>query len=342
MLDYSPAPAPIEALHTVGLRDALGVVANRPPYEVEENVSLVADVAPAAPVAQPATAVEQAEALAAALAEVARLRTEALRLRAEVAQQTQERDAFISLAAHELRSPLTTVKGYAQLLARQARKTPLAAAMARSVEAIEQQASRMSDLVGELHDATRIRRGDFEVTPLNADLVALAAVEIDRRRALAPEHTLLLLSEAPSLLGQWDGQRLSQIIRDLLDNATRFSPDGSIVVLRIGTRDGAATLSVRDQGIGVARADRELIFDYLYRAPNAERRNLSGLGLGLYVSRAIAERMGGRLWLAASETAAHGGGSEFRLTLPIGQPAPTPLCPTRAEPTPMRTNDANN
>ncbi len=250
-----------------------------------------------------------------ARAEIARLRAEVAHLRVEVAEQSQARDAFISLAAHELRSPLTTVKGYAQLLLRQARKVALPPAMERSVAAIDEQTSRMSDMVVALHEATRIRRGDFELMCGPVDLVALAQAEVERRRPLATEHTLLLSAETPSLVGQWDGPRVAQVIRDLLDNAIRYSPEGGVVVLRLAREDGVATLSVRDQGIGVAPADRERIFEYLYRAPDAERRNLTGVGLGLYIGRAIAERLGGRLWLAASDT--RGGGSEFRLALPM-------------------------
>lgn len=316
MFDYPSAYDPSDALFVSGARDADApaprrraseTVVGATPADVTPNAAASADAAPGASPADP---------LSAALAEVARLRAEVARLRLEVAEQGQARDAFISLAAHELRSPLTTVKGYAQLLLRQARKVALPPAMARSVEAIDQQTGRMSDMVGELHDAARIRRGEFEVVCARADLVALAEAEVERRRPLAPEHTLLLLAEASSLVGQWDGARIAQVIRDLLENAIRYSPAGGVVVVRLAAEDGTATLSVRDQGVGVAPADHERIFEYLYRAPDAERRNLSGIGLGLYVSRAIVQRLGGRLWLAASDTT--GGGSEFRLALPLG------------------------
>ena len=322
MLDYPSARDPFDALLASGASDsdAPGLApgpTSAPKHRASETGAARGTDA-TAPDAAPSSAtatVSPADSLSAALAEIARLRSEVTRLRLEVAEQGQARDAFISLAAHELRSPLTTVKGYAQLLLRQARRTPLPPAMARSVAAIDEQTARMSDMVGELHDATRIRRGDFEVICTHVDLVALAEAEVERRRPLAPEHTLLLLAEAPALMGQWDGARLAQVIRDLLENAIRFSPEGGVVVLRLAEVDGMATLSVRDQGVGVAPADHERIFEYLYRAPDAERRNLSGVGLGLYVSRAIAERLGGRLWLVASDT--NGGGSEFRLALPL-------------------------
>jgi len=322
MLDYPFAHDPSDALFACGAPDAHATRPTPTQRAADAEPPTPADATPAnsrppdAASADDAPPTAPADPLAAALDEIARLRAEVERLRLEVVEQGHARDAFISLAAHELRSPLTTVKGYAQLLLRQARKAPLPAAMTRSVEAIDEQTARMSDMVGALHDATRIRRGDFELLRAPVDLVALAESEVERRRLLAPEHTVLLLAEASSLVGQWDGARLAQVIRDLLDNAIRYSPEGGVVVLRLAAEDGMATLSVRDQGIGVAPADRERIFEYLYRAPETERRNLSGVGLGLFISRAIAERLGGRLWLAASDTT--GGGSEFRLALPLG------------------------
>ncbi len=248
--------------------------------------------------------------------DVAALCAEVARRRDELAQQAAAHDALLSLAAHELRGPLTVIKGYAQLLARQGRTTPLPGTLTHSVEVIEQQSTRLSDMVGELHDAARIRRGDFELIRTQVDLAPLVEAELERRRPLAPDHTLLLLTETTSLVGHWDAMRVGQVIRDLLDNATRYSPEGGVVVVRLGQADGMASVSVRDQGIGVEREQWERIFDYLYRAPNAERRNLSGVGLGLFVSRAIASKLGGRLWVAASDPHA-GGGTDFHFTLPL-------------------------
>lgn len=248
--------------------------------------------------------------------ETAALRAEVVQLRQELAEQAAAHDALLSLAAHELRGPLTALKGYAQLLARQGRITPLPQTLSHSIEVIEQQSSRLADMVGELHDAARIRRGDFELIRTQIDLAPLVEAEMARRRALAPDHTLLLLAETTPLVGRWDAMRLGQVMHDLLDNATRYSPEGSVVVVRLGQADGMALVSVRDQGIGVARDEWEHIFDYIYRAPNAEQRNLSGVGLGLFISRAIVTKLGGRLWVATSDTHA-GGGTEMRFTLPL-------------------------
>jgi signal transduction histidine kinase len=240
----------------------------------------------------------------------------------EASAGARARDAFISHAAHELRGPLTSLKGYAQLLARQARKNTVQVpdSMLRSAEAIEEQSARMADMVGELLDASRIQRGTLELLPpTRVDLVALATKVVERQRVSSPLE-IVLASDESSLPGVWDAQRVEQILRDLLDNAIRYSPQGQPVSVRLSRAGGMARVAVRDEGVGIEERDQPHIFDYLYRAAGAEQRNLSGLGLGLFICRYLAGRMGGRLTLARSSAAAHTG-SEFELLLPLARDA---------------------
>lgn len=242
----------------------------------------------------------------------------ALRLMDAVAQEGRERDEFISMAAHELRSPLTSTKGYAQLLVRQARKAELPDSMRQSVQAIEEQTQRMSEMVGELLDASRIRRGGVELLLATTDLVPLVQRVIEKRQLHYPRHTVTLHIEASTLVGNWDAQRVEQIARDLLDNAARYSPDGGEITIVLASAADMAQMRVRDEGVGIGPEDEGRIFDYLYRAPSAEERNLSGLGLGLFICRYLAERMGGQLMLHETSTG-EPHGSEFRLLLPLGK-----------------------
>jgi signal transduction histidine kinase len=246
---------------------------------------------------------------------------QALRVEQRVEAEGRARDAYISMAAHELRSPLTSIKGYAQLLMRQARKTSLPEPMQRSVESIEQQTVRMTEMVGELLDASRIRRNAIELVRAPTDLVALARKAIERRAALHTQHTFTMQTAEVALPGDWDAARIEQVLRDLLENAARYSPAGGRIEVRLWREGDAALVAVTDQGIGVAEADRERIFEYLYRSPIAEQRNLSGLGLGLFISRHLVEWHGGWLTLHATSTA-EPSGSEFRLMLPLMQSAP--------------------
>jgi signal transduction histidine kinase len=253
---------------------------------------------------------------AVALASACGAGARALRLQQRAAEAERSRDEFISFAAHELRNPVTSTKGYAQLLARQARKQPLPEAMMQSVRAVEEQSGRIGDMVGELLDASRIQRGALDVVCQTVDAVPLVTKLVERRVSRGEPIVIELDPEAPTLVGQWDPQRVEQIIRDLLDNAARFNLDGATVRVTLERAGQWAWVTVRDEGIGVQPEDRDHIFDYLYRAPSAQKRNISGLGLGLYVSRFLAERMGGSLELVRTSAAAPSG-SVFRLALPL-------------------------
>jgi signal transduction histidine kinase len=241
---------------------------------------------------------------------------------ARAAQQDGEQDprvAFISLAAHELRSPLTSVKGYAQLLLRAARKSPMYSENhLHALQSIEQQAARMSDMVGELLDAARIQRGALELQPRVVDLEGLVRRVVEQRRQGLERHELHLDTDTVTLVGRWDPQRLEQVIRDLIDNAIRYSPDGGVVGVRVSHSGHDACVCVRDEGIGVPLEERDHIFEAFYRGEEPRRRNLSGLGLGLFVSRAIIDRLGGRIWLDLPEAGdVERRGSWFCIALPL-------------------------
>jgi signal transduction histidine kinase len=189
--------------------------------------------------------------------------------------------------------------------------------MQRSVESIEQQSLRMAEMVGELLDASRIRRGKFELSPPTpVDLVMLAQKVAERRAVLHPQHDITVEASEPEMVGMWDAARIEQVLHDLVDNAARHSPYGGQVAVHIWRKKDTAFVAVRDTGIGIAQEDRERIFDYLYRTPHSESRNLSGLGLGLFVSRHIVEQHGGQLVLHETSTL-EPSGSEFRFTLPL-------------------------
>jgi len=231
---------------------------------------------------------------------------------------------------HELRSPLTAVKGYAQLLLRQARRLGLPPQVTHAVEAVEQEATRMAEMIGEMHDALRIRRGDLVVHPAPVDLLPLVEHAVTAQRAAFPRHEIAVEAPGGPLVGEWEPQRVEQVVGHLVNNAARYTPSGGGVHVGVSrVADGGQALvmvCVRDSGVGVAEPDRGHIFEYLYRSPEAMRRNLSGLGLGLFLSRSLVERMGGRLWLAETRTGetrtgetrtGESHGSTFCFTLPL-------------------------
>lgn len=239
-------------------------------------------------------------------------------------EQARAFDVFLSLAAHELRSPLTSVKGYGQLLLRQSGKLGLPERVVRSAESIVQQSERLAEMIDELHDSARIRRNRLELAHEPVDLVAVTERIVTRLEHEYPRHKVEFARDVASAVGLWDAQRVAQCVRALVDNALRFSPEAGTVRVELRTEfDGKganAILCVRDPGIGIPPQEREHIYSYLYRGPSAEKRNLAGLGLGLYVAHNTAQMLGGRLWLAWTSSEEAGGiptGTEFCLALPL-------------------------
>jgi len=296
-------------------------------FAVRVATRIAALIVVADPAVQPGTAE-----LAVARAEVAALggTLHAIRLGKSAAAEDAARDAFISHIVHELRSPLTAVKGYAQLILRQARRLSVPHPMTQAIEAIEEQATRMGDMISEMHDAVRIRRGDLELHLEPVALVPLVAHAVEQQRKLFPEHEIELEVSGEPLEGEWDPQRIEQVVTALVNNGARYTPGGGILRVQVARQDtggqdtGAtpmALVCVQDRGIGIAESDQARIFEYLYRSPETRRRRLSGLGLGLFVSRTLIERMGGRLWLEDTQTTDSStdssSGSTFCFTLPL-------------------------
>ncbi len=231
-------------------------------------------------------------------------------------QQARSFDQFISMTAHELRSPLTSIKGYAQLLVRQARRSGLREMALHSAEAIVEQGTRLADMIEQIHDAARIRRDKLELQCAPTDLVALVRELAESWPATFQRDNIQIEIKAGALLGDWDARRVAQIIQNLVGNAARFSAAETGIMVEVWREGGEAVVCVRDAGVGIPEQDQPHVFEYLYRSAAAEARNLTGLGLGLFVSAQLAERMGGRLWLHYSSTGP-ASGSEFRLALPL-------------------------
>lgn len=216
------------------------------------------------------------------------------------------RDEFLATAAHELKTPLAVVKAYAQLMARRDTGDPQALAV------IQRQVDRLTRLVQHLLETTRLGlEGDARrAEPF--DLGLLAAEAVDGVRATAPSHDLRLAVAGPAPVVA-DRDRISRVLASLLDNAVRFSPTGGAVDVAVAARDGEATVSVRDHGVGIPADRQAQVFERYYRAHAGTPHDYGGLGLGLETSREIVRRHGGRIWFESEP----GAGSTFHFTLPL-------------------------
>jgi signal transduction histidine kinase len=143
------------------------------------------------------------------------------------------------------------------------------------------------------------------------DLAALAREVCARPRS--ERHRCLVDATAP-VVGEYDGARLRQLLENLLENAVKYSPAGTDVAVRVWAEDGAARLAVSDAGIGIPADDLPRVFDRFHRGANVDDRRFAGMGLGLFICRAIAEQQGGRIW---ATSAGPGEGSTFHVALPL-------------------------
>lgn len=231
----------------------------------------------------------------------------------------QVKDEFLSIAAHELKTPITSLKGYAQLLQRAALRNQVGLnheQLAERLSAMLRQIDRLTTLVNDLLEVSRIQTGRLELRPEVIEMGEVVEHVIDRFRAdpaLSANHEIEVREVKRALTGYWDSGRLDQVLTNLLGNAVKYSPGGGVILVRLGRSGDMAKVSVSDQGIGIPKSDVEKLFQPFARAANANVRNFTGIGLGLFISRDIIERMGGQIWVDSQE----GKGSTFHFTLPL-------------------------
>ena len=289
------ASAVLAAPITTGDRrlGVLVIYAARPPLFVREDLHLVRLLSDQAAV----------------ILESRALIDEAARVRARE-EATRLKDDFLSAAAHDLKTPLTTLVATAELLERRVARNPAAPPDPGAIRRLVSESKRLRTLVLELLDASRVEQRQIVGAREAVDLVALAG-EICGREP-SDRHCFVLDAAGP-IVGEWDAARLRQLVENLVENAVKYSPDGGEVRVTVGQEGGEAHLTVIDRGIGIPVADLPHIFERFQRGTNVDDRRFAGMGLGLYICRGIVEGHGGRVEVSSTP----GQGSAFRVTLPL-------------------------
>jgi signal transduction histidine kinase len=236
---------------------------------------------------------------------------EAARVRARE-EATRLKDDFLSAAAHDLKTPLTSIIATAQLLERRALRQPDRPVDPAALTRIVTEALRLRTLVIELLDAARTEQGNLLGRREPVDLVALTE-EIGARHRSAL-HPITIAAPGP-LVGSYDRARIAQLIENLVENAIKYSPAGGEVAINIRNAGDLAELTVTDRGIGIPATDLPYLFERFHRGTNVDDRRFAGMGLGLYICRGIVEEHGGRI----SASSIFGQGSTFRVALPLRQ-----------------------
>ena len=211
---------------------------------------------------------------------------------------------YLAMVTHDLRTPLTSVRGFAQLLQRRG------VYHQGTVEAVLAETDRMRRLIDDLADLVRLEAGKLELRCAPVDLADLARREVTSIQAQTERHAIRVVAPDEPVRGEWDAGRIGQVLQNLLTNAVKYSPAGGTVTVTAATSGMEAHLAVHDEGPGIAEEHLPLLFERFYRSGTT---GAGGLGLGLYIARMLVEAHGGRITAASTP----GRGSTFTVTLPM-------------------------
>ena len=243
----------------------------------------------------------------------ARLYEAEQRARAAAEAAIQARDQFLSIASHELKTPLTSLLGYAELLQRRTmREGTLSERDRRAVQVIVEQAMRLNRMVASLLDLSRIETGQLSIERAPVDLRGLARRVVEEMQLTLDRHTIAISTPDEPVLIMGDELRLEQVLQNLISNAIKYSPEGGPISVQVEQYAARASVAVTDRGIGIPADALPRLFQRFYRANNVDPQS-SGMGLGLYVVKEIVALHGGEVHVTSRE----GEGSTFTVCLPL-------------------------
>ncbi len=233
--------------------------------------------------------------------------------RAAAEEAVTLRDRFLSVASHELKTPLTSMLLQTQLLQRRVGRVGLLAEREqRTLQVVSEQAQRLDRMITSLLDISRLELGQLSLSRATVNLCALTQRVVTEVQPTTEAHIVTCAAPEEELLVDGDELRLEQVLQNLLQNAIKYSPDGGPIEVIVAPEAGQVCLTVTDRGMGFPADTAARLFERFYRAPNADPRQISGLGIGLYVVQEIMRLHGGSVRAEPQET----GGSRFTVCLP--------------------------
>jgi signal transduction histidine kinase len=223
----------------------------------------------------------------------------------------QRKDEFISMTSHELKTPVTSLKGFTQVLQRRLAKQGDQQAL-HYLSRMDAQLNKLTKLITELLDISRMQLGKLALELESFNLDTLIAETVENIQAATTTHRFIIEGKTDAhIVG--DKDRLGQVFVNLLTNAVKYSPRADKVIVRLFRAQNQAIVSVQDFGIGIDEAHHQKIFERFYQVTNPEERTYPGLGIGLYISREVVERHSGHITIESRK----GEGATFSVALPL-------------------------
>lgn len=239
--------------------------------------------------------------------EIATLITVFNKLMAQIRENVKKKDEFIGIASHELKTPLTTIKGYIEMLKLMEDEYP----KKQFVESAFKNVLKLEDLVKDLLDVSKIESGQLQLENEEFDMSRLVDETIASAQMISTTHKIVRQGEIKEELICADRKRIEQVLINLLSNAVKYSPGEKEVIVNLQKKEKELIITIRDFGIGIPEEEHELIFDRFYRTKGSSV-HISGFGLGLYICRDIIRRHAGKIWVESKKK-----GTLFNFSLPI-------------------------
>ncbi|QNR83057.1 PAS domain-containing sensor histidine kinase [Pedobacter riviphilus] len=226
-------------------------------------------------------------------------------------QLQRQKDEFLGIASHELKTPVTSIKAYAQVLERMIRNEG-DEKKANMVRKMDQQLNRLTGLIGDLLDVTKIQSGKMTFNPVEFNFDAAVEEIVGEMQHISSKHRIICSLSSKAVVYA-DKERIGQVIINFLSNAIKYSTDANEIDVTTFNQDGEVVLGVKDYGIGISKDMQHLVFDQFYRIDGNLQHTYPGLGLGLYISAEIIKSEGGRIWVESTA----GQGATFFFALKI-------------------------
>jgi K+-sensing histidine kinase KdpD len=245
--------------------------------------------------------------------ELAQKVEELARANTELQKLDQMRTEFVSLVSHQIRAPLTNMRGATERM--MDRCGAINATCGRMFIVLDQQVDRLDRLVQDVLSTTRIESGELTLQSEPISVLPIVQQVVDQTRARETDRSIHIPTKPGLPLVFADRDRVAEVLANLLDNADKYSPHDKGIDIDVQADQTEVTITVRDFGKGVPPNDLDRIFDKFYRADSSDAQVSYGYGLGLYVCRRLIEAQGGRIWAEN----ARDGGAIFYFTLPVAQ-----------------------